>query len=112
MISRRFLPVLLTAMILLSACSTVRVGKDFDMHVFQSKAERGVTTQGQVRGWLGAPASSGIAVDTGGERFEEWTYYFASGRLPNMADSELKLLQIKFDKHGIVRGYNWSGNAP
>lgn len=94
--------------LMLAACSTVRVGQDFDLHSFEAKIERGVSTKNQVRAWLGAPTGMGINVDTGGERFEEWTYYSASGRLPDMAGAKVKMLQIKFDKQGIVRGYNWS----
>ena len=67
-----------------------------------------MTTQDQVRAWLGAPTGTGISVDAGGERLDEWTYYSASGRLPDMAGAKVKYLQIKFDKQGIVRGFNWS----
>jgi outer membrane protein assembly factor BamE (lipoprotein component of BamABCDE complex) len=95
---------------MLVACSTVKVGQNFDLNAFADKVERGVTTQNQVRGWLGAPHGVGVNVDTGGERFEEWSYYYAAGNLPAMKDLDLKLLQIKFDQYGIVRGYNWSGN--
>lgn len=98
----------LAAVLLLGACSTVTVGHKFDLKTFTSKVERGVTTQGQVRGWLGAPESVGVVVETGGERYEEWTYYHANGRLPAMNDARLKMLQIKFDRGGVVRGYNWS----
>jgi hypothetical protein len=96
------------AVALLGACSTVTVGHKFDLKTFTTKVERDVTTQGQVRGWLGAPASVGVVVETGGERYEEWMYYHGSGRLPNMVDACLKMLQIRFDRGGIVRGYNWS----
>jgi outer membrane protein assembly factor BamE (lipoprotein component of BamABCDE complex) len=99
------------AVVSLAACSTVTVGQRFDLKTFASKVERGVTTQGQVRGWLGAPASIGVVVDTGGDRYEEWTYYFGSGRLPNMVDAQFKMLQIKFDRGGIVRGYNWTAGT-
>ncbi len=95
----------------LGACSTVQVGRNFDLGVFESKVQRGVTTQAQVRGWLGAPAGVGVAVETGGERFDEWSYYYGEGQLPNMPDARLKILQIKFDRAGIVRGYNWSGEG-
>ena len=98
----------LTALV---GCSTVQVGKDFDLHTFESKVQRGATTQAQVRGWLGAPSGVGVAVDTGGERYEEWSYYYGEGQLPNMPDARLKILQIKFDRNGVVRGYNWSGEA-
>ncbi|OGT04018.1 MAG: hypothetical protein A3F73_04305 [Gallionellales bacterium RIFCSPLOWO2_12_FULL_59_22] len=94
--------------LLLAACSTVQVGQNFDLRTFEMNVERGITTQNQVRAWLGAPTGSGVSVDTGGERFDEWTYYYGSGRLPDMAGAKVKTLQIKFDKQGIVRGYNWS----
>ncbi len=93
---------------ILAACSTVQVGQDFDLRIFETKIERGVSTQNQVRAWLGAPTGMGVSVNTDGERFEEWIYYSASGRLPDFADAKMKILQIKFDKQGIVRGYNWS----
>jgi outer membrane protein assembly factor BamE (lipoprotein component of BamABCDE complex) len=95
----------------LVGCSTVQVGQNFDLSTFESKVQRGATTQAQVRGWLGAPNGIGVAVDTGGERYQEWTYYYGEGRLPNMPDARLKILQIKFDRNGVVRGYNWSGEA-
>ena len=94
--------------LLLAACSTVQVGQDFDLRTFETRIERGVTTQDQVRVWLGAPAGTGVNMDASGERFDEWTYYSASGRLPDMAGAKVKYLQIKFDKQGIVRAFNWS----
>lgn len=105
----RIVTVLLIVM--LAACGTVQVGRDFDERTFETKIERGVSTQNQVRAWLGEPAGTGVSVDTGGERFDEWTYYFASGKLPGMAGAKVKTLQIKFDKQGIVRGYNWSTSS-
>ena len=95
----------------LSACSAVQVGRDFNLNTFESRVERGVTTQAQVRGWLGAPVGTGFTVNTSGERYEEWTYYYGDGHLPDMADARLKILQIKFDRQGIIRGYNWSGET-
>lgn len=94
--------------LLLTACGTVQVGQDFDLRATETKIERGVTTRNQIRTWIGAPTGSGVSVDTGGERFDEWTYYFASGRLSGMSNATVKILQIKFDQQGIVRGYNWS----
>lgn len=93
----------------LGGCSTVQLGSDFDLRAFESKVQRGTTTQAQVRGWLGTPTGNGVHVDTSGERYDEWTYYYGNGRLPDMVNAEFKLLQIKFDKNGVVRGYNWSG---
>jgi hypothetical protein len=93
----------------LSACSTVHFGQDFDLLTFESRVQRGVTTKTDVTAWLGPPSSTGQSVETSGERYEEWTYYQGEGRLPSMADARLKILQIKFDQEGVVRGYNWSG---
>lgn len=92
----------------LAACGTVQVGQNFDLRAFETRIERGVSTQSQVRSWLGAPTGTGVNVDTAGEHFDEWTYYFALGKLPDMSGANVKMLQIKFDKQGIVRGYNWS----
>lgn len=94
----------------LAACSTVQVGQNFDMRSIETRIERGVTTQDQIRAWLGTPTNTGGSLDTGGERFDEWTYYYASGKLPDMSGARVKMLQIKFDKQGIVRGYNWSAS--
>ncbi len=98
-------------LLLLSACGTIRVGQDFDLAAFDAKVRRGVTTQAEVRAWLGAPAGAGISVETNGDRYEQWTYYQGEGHLPNMGDGRLKILQIKFDPQGIVRAYNWSGEG-
>lgn len=92
----------------LAACITVKVGQEFDVNSFEAKVKRGETTQDQVRGWLGAPSSTGVNVDTGGDRFDEWIYYFAAGRMTETSAMRMKMLQIKFDKQGVVRGYNWS----
>ena len=99
------IPVLL----LLSACASVDVGREFDLATFAARVQRGVTTQAEVRTWLGAPAGVGIAVESGGERYEQWTYYHGEGRFPGMADARFKVLQIKFDQRGAVLAYNWSG---
>ena len=101
--------VLLTVL-LLSACAAVKVGRDFDVAVFADKVEQGITTQSTVRGWLGEPTSTGVSLATNSERFDEWSYYFAEGELSDMSTARLKILQIKFDKQGRVRGYNWSAS--
>jgi len=100
---------LISVLLLVSACTTVRVGREFDLSAFEAKVQRGVTTQADVRGWLGEPAGVGASVDTSGERYQEWHYYHGNVRVPGSADSHVKLLQIKFDQRGVVRGYNWSG---
>ena len=99
------------ALLLVSACTTVQVGREFDLSGFDAKVQRGVTTQGDIRAWLGAPTGVGAGVDTAGERFEEWTYYHGEGQFPGMKNVHVKLLQIKFDPRGLVRAYNWSGEG-
>lgn len=102
----------LAAVFLLTACSTtVQVGNDFDVSSTSKKIERGMTTQSQIRSWLGSPTNTGVSVETDGRSFDEWTYYFAAGRLPNMSNPNMKLLQLKFDKQGVVQGYNWSASG-
>lgn len=97
--------------LLLVACGTVRAGRDFDVGAFAAKIERGVTTQIQTRTLLGEPASIGVNVAADGETFDEWTYYYAFGKLPYMSDTKIKLIQIQFDKQGVVRSYNWSASV-
>ncbi len=94
----------------LAACSTVQVGHDFEIGTFQAKIERGVTTQNQVRAWLGEPIGVGISQDLSGGRLDEWTYYFAEGKLTDLSSSKMKYLQVKFDNQGIVRAYDWSNS--
>lgn len=97
------------ALLLVSACATVEVGREFDLSAFDRKVQRGVTTQAEVRGWLGAPTSVGVSVEPSGERYQQWTYYHGEGRFPRMAEPRFDLLQVKFDERGVVRAYNWSG---
>lgn len=100
--------VVLLSILLLSACGSFKVGRDFDVTAFTTKIEPGVTTQSQVRAWLGEPTSVGASLATDGQRYDEWAYYFAEGEVSDMSLARMKLLQVKFDKQGKVRGYNWS----
>lgn len=94
----------------LGGCSMgwFHVGSDFDVNAFTSRVDRGVTTRDQVRAWLGAPPSTGVNVDTNGQRYEEWTYYFVEGRASSLSDTTVKSLQVKFDSKGIVQGWDVS----
>lgn len=105
-ISRTIL--ILSLVLFLTACGSVQIGRDFDMHTFETKIERGVTNQTQIRGWLGAPTGTGMTMDSNGEQLDEWSYYFASGKLSDLSGAKVKMLQIRFDKQGIARSYNWS----
>ena len=89
-------------------CTTVHFGKEFDSTRFETSVQVGVTTDADVRTWLGDPVSTGIIVNERGERFTRWIYYFGKGRLPSLRNSELKMLEIRFDRRRIVRAYNWS----
>ena len=100
---------LFAAVVMNSGCSTVQVGRDFDLNAFDQQVQRGTTTQDQIQALLGRPTGTGVAVESNGERFTEWTYYFASGRLPNMPDAKVKYLQVRFDQQGVVQAYSWSG---
>jgi outer membrane protein assembly factor BamE (lipoprotein component of BamABCDE complex) len=102
--------VILFAVFLLGACGSVKVGRDFDVGVFAAKLEQGVTTQEQIRSWIGEPTSVGVSLATDGERFDEWDYYYAEGEIADMSAAKIKILQIKFDKQGKVRSYNWSAS--
>lgn len=102
--------VMLWTVFLLGACGTIKAGRDFDVGVFAAKIEQGATTQEQVRTWLGEPTSVGVSLAVDGERFDEWDYYYAEGEVADMSSAKLKVLQIKFDKQGKVRGYNWSAS--
>jgi outer membrane protein assembly factor BamE (lipoprotein component of BamABCDE complex) len=102
--------VIVLSALLLSACASVEVGRDFDVGVFTAKFEQGATTQSQVRTWLGEPASVGISMTSDGKRYDEWDYYYAEGELPDMSKAKVKILQIKFDKQGKVSSYNWTAS--
>lgn len=110
MISFSRITAIFLSVLLLSACGPVKVGRDFDVGVFAAKLEQGVTTQEQIRSWLGEPTSVGVSLATDGERFDEWDYYYAEGDLPDMSAAKVKILQIKFDKQSKVRSYNWSAS--
>lgn len=97
--------------LVLSACASIQVGKDFDLKAFEEHAQRGVTTQTQVRGWLGAPTSTGVAVDSNGQRLDEWTYMFAKGELPDIKEPAMKMLQARFDAKGILYSFSFSASS-
>jgi len=102
----------LSAALLLSACGTIQVGRDFDNTAFSAKVQRGVTTKGDVINWLGKPAATGTVVDTNGARFEQWTYYSGQGAVSGKGGARLKLLEVQFDDGGVVQGYRWTSDAP
>jgi len=106
-----FAIVSLVAVLGLAACSSVQFGREFSVTTFETRAEQGVTTREQVRGWLGDPSSIGRELDIRGERLEVWTYYSGKGQLPDLKDAAFKMLQVKFDQGGRLRAYTWSGES-
>lgn len=95
----------------LGGCATLQLGHPFDLNTFDTQVQRGTTTAAQIRQWLGPPVSTGIDVDTSGQRYQQWTYYYGSGKLNHMDQAAFKILQIKFDQQGVVEGYNYSSPA-
>lgn len=99
---------LLGIFVTISACSSVQVGRDFDINHFTRAVKPGVTSKNEVVSMLGQPVSSGISVDKNGVSSEEWMYFYGSGNLPKMDNTKIKVLQIRFDKNGNISRYNWS----
>jgi len=95
----------------LAGCGTMQVGRDFDLQRFESQVKRGVTTKGEIRAWLGAPAATGTAVNARGEHLLQWTYYHGRGRMGRMSQVEFRILEIQFNDNGVVQSYNWSGTV-
>ena len=95
----------------LSACGNFQIGGNFDLATFEAKVQRGRSTEADVQRWLGAPNSRGASVETDGTRYTQWTYYYGTGQLSGPTDARVKLLQVKFDRAGVVQAYNWSGDS-
>jgi len=53
----------------------------------------------------------GVSLAPDGERFDKCAYCFTEGQLTDMSTAKIKILQIKFDKQGKLRGYNWSASS-
>ena len=95
--------------ITLTACTSFQFGRDFDLTHFKSEIQHGVTTQQQVQTWLGPPTSTGTVVDTDGEHYERWMYYYGAGQLTRMKEANMKTLEIQFSADNVVKSYNWVG---
>lgn len=100
--------VLAGMLLLLTACGSAQVGKDFDLMQFRQQVKQGVTTKSEIRSWLGAPASTGVTMETDGKRYDKWTYFFGQGQMPRMSNARLKYLEIQFGDGARVVAYNWS----
>ena len=96
-------------LMLLSGCASFQLGHDFNLEQFAGQVQHGVTTQAEVKGWLGEPQSTGVVVDRDGEKLQRWLYYYSQGKFSDMGKAGMKTLEVQFDQGGIVRSYNWSG---
>lgn len=94
---------------LLTACGTMKVGREFDYTTFASKVQPGTTDVKEVTQWLGPPIGRGVEVTADGPRLELWTWYFGEGKMGSDPAREFKMLQVKFDPQGKVVSYIWSG---
>jgi len=102
--------VFLFLMLQLAGCSSFHVGHDFNILLFNSSVKVNSTTKAQVKKWLGEPNSTGISLDKDGEISNEWMYFYGTGAFSNMQNAKLKILQIRFNKNGIINSYNWSNS--
>jgi len=94
---------------LLGGCASFQLGNDFNLKQFASQIQHGVTSQAEVKAWLGAPQSQGVVVDRDGEKLQRWLYFYSKGKLGDMGNAGMKTLEVQFDQSGIVRSYNWAG---
>ncbi len=95
--------------LLLSGCVQFQIGHNFDLQQVKSSIQYGVTTQAQISNLLGSPDSVGVVVDTSGNQYTRWTYFYGRGKLTSVHSTTIKTLEIQFDNQGIVRAYNWTG---
>lgn len=94
---------------LLGGCASFQLGHDFNLEQFANQIQHGVTSQSEVKSWLGTPQSQGVVVDRDGEKLQRWLYYYSQGKLNDISNTRMKTLEVQFDQNGIVRSYNWSG---
>ena len=94
---------------LLGGCASFQLGNDFNLEQFANQIQHGVTSQSEVKAWLGAPQSRGVVVDRDGEKLQRWLYFYSKGKLGDMGNAGMKTLEVQFDQGGIVRSYNWAG---
>jgi hypothetical protein len=97
------------AAVLLAACGTMKVGREFDYATFASKVQPGTTDVKEVEQWLGPPIGRGVEIAAEGPRLELWTWYYGQGKMGGDPAREFKMLQVKFDPQGKVVSYIWSG---
>jgi len=97
------------ALLLLGGCASFQAGNDFDLDRFASHIKQNITTDAEIKNWLGTPQSKGVVVNKDGEELQRWLYFYSKGTLGDMGNAYIKTLEVQFDQNGIVRSYNWSG---
>lgn len=94
--------------LVMSTGCAMKMGKEFDAVVFESKVKHGETTQNDVLDLMGPPVSKGFSVETDGTKLTRWLYYYGNGNMLKMSQATFKMLEVKFDeKHKLV-SYNWT----
>ncbi len=98
----------LILLLTLSACASIEFGHDFDPRKFESWVEREITTQQQVKEFLGTPVATGAVVEHDGTHYTRWLYYYGKGKIHKLKNANFKTLEIEFNTNKQVVSYNWS----
>ena len=101
-------PIAAAGLVLLTACSAIEVGTDFDVQAFETNVKHNVSTKADVKKWLGNPGSTGSVVNDDGTRREKWVYFHGTGSVSGKTPATIKMLEVQFDGSGKVASYNWS----
>jgi hypothetical protein len=101
-------PVVVATVLMLTACSAIEVGSDFDVQAFENRVKQNVSTKADVKSWLGDPGSTGTVMNADGSRHEKWVYFYGTGSVSGTTPATIKMLEIQFDERGKVSSYNWS----
>ena len=97
-------------MLTVSGCASFELGHDIDTSYFEQHVKRNETTQGEVLKWLGTPTSKGTVMDNTGKKYGRWVYYYGKGKLNKLSKTDIKTLEVQFEKDGTVSSYNWSAS--
>lgn len=97
-----------TTALLLTACSSIEVGADFDVQAFENRVKQNVSSKSDVTSWLGKPGSTGTVMNSDGSKREKWVYFYGTGSISAKTPATIKMLEIQFDGNGKVISYNWS----
>ena len=105
---RYSLVIIAATALLLSSCSAIEVGVDFDVQAFENRVQQNVSTKTDVKSWLGNPGSTGTVMNSDGSKQEKWVYFYGTGSVSGKTPATIKMLEVQFDANGKVVSYNWS----